>query len=673
MHQSYRLLAGRYRLTAPVPPEPEAIFVIAEDEHSSTRAQVLAQQIPLPELLSADDSAGLDAGTSAIGQDAAALADTVRAVTRLPLHRNLGEVYDVIGDGDRLWLIQEHITRAKPLAHLLAGGKLTPRLAAEIAADLLRALRHLHRHGWHHGALTPDTVWIDDTGSAVLTGLGQAVVDDLICGIHRNMPLPPSPRPSAPNSRHQRPPHRSSAPPRPATARPTTHGNISGVAGGVHADAQRRTTADAWPPTTVERPGSAPAKDPCPAPSPCPQPPAMTPLEAERALQQRIITVGGVQERWAPEQAWYISDTTPLPAPVGGPADLWALGVLLFRAVHGHPPYPEDISLAELLVAVREEPPAYAEEAGVLRPVIEQLLYADPARRLGAGQALAWLDSIRRDAPEPTPSEQSEAPAPSPLLPGAGLALRFRGPLVRRARPDRTPAGRRARRRPRPRQRPARRTVALTGLVAVTGLSLIGYALLNGRADDRPTAASGRANPPSPTSTPNLEGGPLVRDPAGFVMAVTPGSDRRTTPRGVVFRHGAIVVTVVPGHDRLSPGKTLLDYQSRQPELSAVRADPGSTATDVRLVTVGDAPATAEGTYTWTTADGSRRYARNRAVVLGERVHVLLVTGPTDQRERVDAVYLQGAATYRRAPEASATAGTPKAMSRTLRTKVQVL
>ncbi|OEV22722.1 hypothetical protein AN220_27900, partial [Streptomyces nanshensis] len=69
-----------------------------------------------------------------------------------------------------------------------------------------------------------------------------------------------------------------------------------------------------------------------------------------------------------------------LAPPVGPAADLWALGVLLFRCVQGHAPYPED-SAAELVQMVCAEPPAFAEDCGPLRPVVESLMRQDPTER----------------------------------------------------------------------------------------------------------------------------------------------------------------------------------------------------------------------------------------------------------------------------------------------------
>ena len=78
-----------------------------------------------------------------------------------------------------------------------------------------------------------------------------------------------------------------------------------------------------------------------------------------------MAVVGPVTERWAPEQAGPVHENWQLAAPIGPATDLWALGALLFRAVQGHAPYPEE-STAELVQMVCAEPPAFAEECGPL-------------------------------------------------------------------------------------------------------------------------------------------------------------------------------------------------------------------------------------------------------------------------------------------------------------------
>ncbi|WP_037889400.1 protein kinase [Streptomyces sp. NRRL S-87] len=164
-----------------------------------------------------------------------------------------------------------------------------------------------------------------------------------------------------------------------------------------------------------------------------------TPLAAERARQTRIQVVGAVTERWAPEQAHPVHENWQLAAPVGPATDLWALGALLYRAVQGHAPYPED-SAAELVEMVCSEPPAFAEECGPLRPVVESLLRQDPTERPEFEELRGWLRSLVRSAPEPDGAGRTlpEPPPDAARLP----IVRRRGELVRRRRAARERAKR---------------------------------------------------------------------------------------------------------------------------------------------------------------------------------------------------------------------------------------
>ncbi|WP_203182041.1 protein kinase [Streptomyces pratensis] len=154
-----------------------------------------------------------------------------------------------------------------------------------------------------------------------------------------------------------------------------------------------------------------------------------TPLAAERARQARIAVVGAVTERWAPEQAGPVHDNWQLAPPIGPSTDLWALGALLYRAVQGHAPYPEE-NAAELVQMVCGEPPAFAEECGPLRPVVESLLRQDPTERPDFEELRGWLRSLVRSAPEPEAGADivSMPPADATRLP----VVRRRGELVRR-------------------------------------------------------------------------------------------------------------------------------------------------------------------------------------------------------------------------------------------------
>lgn len=154
-----------------------------------------------------------------------------------------------------------------------------------------------------------------------------------------------------------------------------------------------------------------------------------TPLAAERARQARIAVVGAVTERWAPEQAGPVHDNWQLAPPIGPSTDLWALGALLYRAVQGHAPYPEE-NAAELVQMVCGEPPAFAEECGPLRPVVESLLRQDPTERPDFEELRGWLRSLVRSAPEPEAGTDivTMPPADAARLP----VVRRRGELVRR-------------------------------------------------------------------------------------------------------------------------------------------------------------------------------------------------------------------------------------------------
>nr|WSZ97922.1 serine/threonine protein kinase [Streptomyces sp. NBC_00857] len=155
-----------------------------------------------------------------------------------------------------------------------------------------------------------------------------------------------------------------------------------------------------------------------------------TPLAAERARQARIAVVGAVTERWAPEQAGPVHENWQLAPPIGPATDLWALGALLYRAVQGHAPYPEE-NAVELVQLVCAEPPAFAEECGPLRPVVESLLRQDPTERPDFEELRGWLRSLVRSAPEPEagldvvplPSDEARLPI-----------VRRRGELVRKRR-----------------------------------------------------------------------------------------------------------------------------------------------------------------------------------------------------------------------------------------------
>ncbi|NEC91828.1 protein kinase [Streptomyces sp. SID12501] len=425
-----------------------------------------------------------------------------------------------------------------------------------------------------------------------------------------------------------------------------------------------------------------------------------TALAAERARQARMSVVGAVTERWAPEQAGPVHENWQLAAPIGPATDLWALGALLFRAVQGHAPYPEE-STAELVQLVCAEPPAFAEECGPLRPVVESLLRQDPTERLDFEELNGWLRSLVRSAPEPEAG--AHVVAAPPTDPRRLPIVRRRGELVRRRRaglPATGPHGRhkRARQEQRAPRKLGRNLLLLILLVLAAAIA---YAMFfmpksgnDGAQDgertgsagevstapeqsaDTPDASSeprpeqtspggGKGNSASPSANssssssssetpsgtgPDAAAGFTVRtDPAGFRVAVADGWDRAgKNGRGqVVYSHGSFQLIVVPGRDTTKAyGADPMAYQrEREYELQPFRDSTWATSSGMRTIEVGGRTM-AEGQFTWQNSSGSEVFVRNLAIVVDGRYHVVQVRGPEAERDEVTRLYEQAAATY---------------------------
>ncbi|SNX63444.1 serine/threonine protein kinase [Streptomyces sp. TLI_55] len=929
-----RVLADRYRLPLPPSDEYELTETRAFDTYSGQ--EVLVRQVPLPEVVEAEvlDAEGLPDGFTARdpqGRGVRRGGATARTSTRrptdpavrraveaaqaaaaIPDHPRLDQVFDVFAEGGSLWIVSE-LVAARPLAALLAEKPLTPYRAAEVASDVLMALRVLHAHGWVHRNITARTVLVCDDGRVMLTGLAVGAAEEALCG-YDPVPAPESdgggvaggvagppgvggaggaggasgaggggrsggdgrfggdgrelgPQgapgvravpgtfsgsgavsagpggvggsgPAGPaSSLDPEAARRAAIEAREAGGLPGLGGETANGAGGSGAVARRaveptggdvraaragaiaayragaraaarvqeaqqnghaalpgaRPSPEEGPATAAgvdggptppygpgggtqvapgaTRPGEAgwavptagplggtvaPGRDehrrsgatppgqivdpygvrndswhgaapaggggralpggsegrtaalpsagsvpsvpnPAPAPSrwdelaaaaPVPRGPA-TALAAERARQARMAVVGPVTERWAPEQAGPVHENWQLAAPIGPATDLWALGALLFRAVQGHAPYPEE-STAELVQMVCAEPPAFAEECGPLRPVVESLLRQDPTERLDFEELRGWLRSLVRSAPEP---EAGTYVVAAPPVEGNRLPIvRRRGELVRRRRaglPATSAHGRhkraKAARQEEASPRRLGRTLLLLVLLLMAGA--IAYAMLfmpksdssdgAGGTDgtDRTGAAGEISDAPKQTAsseprpeqtTPEADGGsgsaqPQSNDPdvadgftlrsdtAGFRVAVADGWDR--TPKNgrgqVVYSHGDFDLIVVPGRDSADEfGEDPMAYQREdERELQPYRDSSWASASGLKTISVGGRTM-AEGQFTWTDSAGRELFVRNLAILVGGKYHVVQVRGPEAERDEVTRLFEQASATY---------------------------
>ncbi|WP_346086063.1 protein kinase, partial [Streptomyces thermocarboxydus] len=114
--------------------------------------------------------------------------EAAQAAAALPDHPRLDQVFDVFAEGGSLWIVSEYVA-ARPLAALLAEKPLSPYRAAEVASDVLTALRVLHSHGWVHRNITARTVLVCDDGRVMLTGLAVGAAEEALCGYD---PVPPA-------------------------------------------------------------------------------------------------------------------------------------------------------------------------------------------------------------------------------------------------------------------------------------------------------------------------------------------------------------------------------------------------------------------------------------------------------------------------------------------------
>ncbi|MEU1658579.1 protein kinase [Streptomyces griseofuscus] len=886
-----RVLADRYRLPLPPSDAYEPTATRAFDTYSGQ--EVLVRQVPLPEVVEAEvlDADGLPEGFTARGRGArsvpAARAATRRpaepavrraveaaqAAARIPDHPRLDQVFDVFAEGGSLWIVSEWVA-ARPLSALLAERPLTPYRAAEVASDVLMALRVLHAHGWVHRNVTARTVLVCDDGRVLLTGLAAGAAEEALCGYDpvpgaeedgdaggavealpgarrpvdfvvpdavdpeaarraaiqaraagapgvpgapgangvsggpeapggsqasgtagqralesgadiraaragaiaayragaraaarvqeaqqgeraalpgarraaegdmdadraaehegvgaggnegtaRSAPYPQgSPYPQGPPypqgypqepypqepqpqgaSRPQGPPY-AQGPPHPQQPHPQGAPHRQGQAPRPAAPAPHRSADSPYPAVPAPRPDVPPpgrTADPYgtrgapgprglePARHDTPAPVAAVPpggqarwdeaaaasgarpggaLAAERARQARMAVVGPVTERWAPEQAGPVHENWQLAAPVGPATDLWALGALLFRAVQGHAPYPEE-STAELVQLVCAEPPAYAEECGPLRPVVESLLRQDPTERPDFEELGGWLRSLVRSAPEP---EAGTRVVPVPPDPRRLPIVRRRGELVRRRRAGLPDAHARHKRDREEGGSPSRLGRMLLVLILLLLAGAVAYAMLfmpkhasHGRSGTGPTPSAGRSSPApaasrhSPSASDTQAGGTssvpagftLRKDPEGFDIAVAQGWTR--TPKNgsgeVVYAHGDFELMVVPGRDGSAAyGSDPMAYQrDKERELQPYRDSSWATATGLRTIEVGGRTM-AEGQFTWTDGQGRDLYVRNMAILLNGRYHILQVRGPDADRDEVTRLYEEATATYR--------------------------
>ncbi|MFE2297162.1 serine/threonine protein kinase [Streptomyces sp. NPDC059445] len=186
----------------------------------------------------------------------------------------------------------------------------------------------------------------------------------------------------------------------------------------------------------------------------------------------------------------------------GPPADLWALGAMMYAMVEGRPVVQDRGEAEATLRAVERLPVRAPRDAGPLAPAILGLLRWDPVERVPEAVVRESLTRIlRQNLEDTTPPE----PLPDLLGPTGdhrGRDAEDEGP----GRPVRPRGG-----------MPLSRPVLLGAAVAVTVAGALVFASMSGRSDGGDTAASGTAPSRSaggvPSGAPSAGGAPAERTP----------------------------------------------------------------------------------------------------------------------------------------------------------------
>lgn len=643
-----RVLAERYRLPRPPADEFELVETRAFDTYSGQ--EVLVRQVLLPEVLTAE-LIGEDGGfgdPEGLGDSARRALDAARAAAAIPDHPRLVQVFDIFVEDSSLWIASELVS-ARPLAALLADRPLDAYRAAEVASDVLAALRALHTHGWTHRNVTASTVLVCDDGRAMLAGLAAGAAQEALCGYD---PLPEQVLAGG--------------------AAPDWHGPESALEQ-ERARQNRITVVGA----VTER---------------------WAPEQAHEVHENWRLSppVGPAADLWALGSLLFRSVQGHPPYPEDSAAELVQL-VCAEPSAFAEDCGPLRPIVESLLRADPEERPEAEELGGWLRSLIRSA----PEPELGLNTVQVPTDPAKLPIKRRRGELVRRRRRPRAADPGAVQHRRHaRGKQAKVSRTKRENARRSemrqeqfereqvvSRKPDRGEDAPRRLGVRLLLVLLLVLAAVVAYALLvlpqrnpssAGASGDRtvpaqiggdgknattasstssaaPTTTAATTPPTTqsaattPVAPPDLAPDFALRtDAAGFTVAVHTGWLRtgKNAQDQVRYTGSDITLTVVPGRDKASGDTTdPLAYQLVEPELGDFRASSWSSAAGLQTLTLRGHSA-AEGEYTWRDANQQSIYARNLAIIIDGHYHVVLIAGPDSERAAVQRAFDKAVETY---------------------------
>ncbi|MFE6828510.1 caspase domain-containing protein [Streptomyces sp. NPDC057690] len=114
------------------------------------------------------------------------------------------------------------------------------------------------------------------------------------------------------------------------------------------------------------------------------------------------------------------------------------------------------------------------------------------------------------------------------------------------------------------------------------------------------------------------------------------------------YTHGSYTLTVVPGRNAAAakPMSPLAYQRDIEPELQIYRDAAWASASGIRTIEIGE-QVSVVGEFTWSTEEGKSVYARNTVVLIQGHYHVLLATGPEEERAEVARVHDHAVGAYK--------------------------
>jgi serine/threonine protein kinase len=153
------IVGGRFRLDQPIGRGRAGIVWLAFD--TRLFRTVAMKRMYLPVGLSGERAEQARAAVMQEGKDAARIE-----------HPCAIKVFDVLPDGQDVWLVMEYIPSRSMATFLAEHGRLTPDQAAALGIQLGNALAAMHAAGFVHRTLEPGTVLLADDGGVKLTDIG---------------------------------------------------------------------------------------------------------------------------------------------------------------------------------------------------------------------------------------------------------------------------------------------------------------------------------------------------------------------------------------------------------------------------------------------------------------------------------------------------------------------